>query len=334
MFAINLTVFHWGLAGWGQYLIVALCAGLAAFRFNLPFTLRSCFYPLLGEYTWGWIGDIVDGFTIVTTVAGVCTSLGLGAFQLAAGLQYVGAIDEGISEERLQTVHVLYIWVITCIATSSVISGLNLGMKYLSQLGFGLGMVLLTLVFIMEKTNFLLNLIVQEVGFYFQWSVFTLNFHTDAFGQLRESEGRAVDGKAAAAWWMDAWTIFYIGSWVSWAVFVGLFIARISKGRTIGSMMLYSYVAPLGYTILWFCVFGGAGLRQSRQALELEKLGETYFNDTEYFMAPDSTYCYDVPQEDIYVISDEGEEERVFTNFLEGVTPVCTFNTGKFLGSS
>jgi choline-glycine betaine transporter len=161
MFAMNLTVFHWGITGWSQYLVVAVCCGLASYRFNLPMTLRSCFYPLLGEYTWGWIGDVIDGFTIVTTVAGVCTSLGLGAFQIAAGLQRVGAIDDDLSEDKMRNVHVISIWVITLIATCSVVSGLNVGIKYLSQLGFGLGMVLLFLVLVMEKTNYILNLIVQ-----------------------------------------------------------------------------------------------------------------------------------------------------------------------------
>jgi hypothetical protein len=122
---------------------------------------------------------------------------------------------------------------------------------------------------------------------------------------------------------MDSWTIFYIGWWVAWAAFVGLFIARISKGRTIASVVFYSYLAPLGYTILWFCVFGGAGIRQARQAKELEVMGQTYYNDTEHFLADGSTYCYDVPQEDLVV-----EGESVFTNNLVGVTPVCKFNSG------
>ena len=121
MFAINLTIFHWGILGWSPYLVVALCAGLAGFRFNLPFTLRSCFYPLLGEYVWGWIGDIIDGFTIVATVAGVCTSLGLGALQVKAGLQFVGAVPEDLSPEKEQTVHLVAIWVMTMVATASVI---------------------------------------------------------------------------------------------------------------------------------------------------------------------------------------------------------------------
>mmetsp|Transcript_39874 Transcript_39874/g.112954 ORF Transcript_39874/g.112954 Transcript_39874/m.112954 type:complete len:428 (+) Transcript_39874:2-1285(+) len=123
---------------------------------------------------------------------------------------------------------------------------------------------------------------------------------------------------------MDAWTIFYIGWWVAWAAFVGLFIARISKGRTISSVIFYSYLAPLGYTILWFCVFGGAGIRQARQAKELEVIGQTFYNSTEYFLAEGSTYCYDVPQQD-YIV----DGEVVFTNTLVGVTPVCKFNSAE-----
>lgn len=171
----------------------------------------------------------------------------MGAYQLAAGLERVGAIDDADSTR----VHVISIWVITLIATGSVVSGLDVGIKILSEFGFGLGIVLLWLCLILDKTNFLLNLMVQEVGYYFQWSLLLLNFHTDAFGQLQSGEGRAVDEGAAEAWWMDAWTIFYIGWWVSWAAFVGLFIARISKGRTIGSICLFSYLIPLAFTIIW-----------------------------------------------------------------------------------
>jgi choline-glycine betaine transporter len=247
MFALNMTVFHWGITGWSQYLVVAICAGLASFRFKLPMTLRSCFYPMLGEHTWGWMGDIIDGFSIVATVSGVCTSLGLGAYQLAAGLERVGAIEDAASTR----VHVISIWIITLIATGSVVSGLDVGIKILSEFGFGLGIVLLWLCFVLDKTNYLLNLIVQEVGYYFQWSLLQLNFHTDAFGQLENGEGRNVDDGGAEVWWMDSWTIFYIGWWVSWAAFVGLFIARISKGRTIASICFFSYLIPLMYTIIW-----------------------------------------------------------------------------------
>jgi BCCT, betaine/carnitine/choline family transporter len=123
---------------------------------------------------------------------------------------------------------------------------------------------------------------------------------------------------------MDAWTIFYIGWWVSWAAFVGLFIARISKGRTIASIAVFSYVVPLAYTIMWFSIFGGVGLRQARQAQELKVLGQEGFNNAEHFLAEGSTYCYDVPQEDVVV-----NGTTLFTNTLIGVTPVCEFNSAE-----
>jgi choline-glycine betaine transporter len=200
MFAVWITVFALGLTGWSQYLVVAVGSGLGSFRFKLPLTLRSCFYPLLGDFTWGWIGDVIDGYTIVTTVAGVCTSLGLGAFQIATGLKRVGAIDEDTTGDDLTDVHLASIWIITCLATVSVVSGVGVGIKILSQIGFGLGMLLLFWVFVMEKTSFILNLMVQEVGYYLQWAIFQMNFHTDAFGQLVHGKGRDVDGQAAASW--------------------------------------------------------------------------------------------------------------------------------------
>jgi choline-glycine betaine transporter len=172
MFALNMTITDWAIGAWAPYLVVAVGMGLAGFRFNLPMTFRSCFYPILGSYTWGWIGDVIDGFAIVVTVAGVCTSLGLGAIQMVAGFKSLGWVDEDASEDTLQNVQILTIWGVTVIATISVMSGLHAGVKFLSQLALALGMVLTMLVFIMDDSKFLLNLIVQEVGYYFQWSIF------------------------------------------------------------------------------------------------------------------------------------------------------------------
>lgn len=161
MFALNLTIFHWGFTGWSQYLVVAIATGLAAYRFRLPLTLRSCFYPILGEYTWGWIGYMIDGITIVTTVAGVCTSLGLGTIQISAGLKRLGVLDVDITQAENEKVQIISIWIITAIASISVLSGLKVGIKYLSFFGFSLGSVLLLLTFLMDNTSYLLNLIVQ-----------------------------------------------------------------------------------------------------------------------------------------------------------------------------
>jgi hypothetical protein len=198
---------------------------------------------------------------------------------------------------------------------------LDFFLQYLSSAGFCLGMMLLFLCLVLERTNYIFNLAVQSIGFYLQWSILQLNFHTDAFGQLTEGEGRAVDGEAAPAWFMNSWTIFYMAWWMAWSAFVGMFIARVSKGRTIANVITYSFAAPFIYAVLWFSTFGGIGLRQARQALELSILGETYYNDTGHFLASDSTYCYDVPQEDVFNGTDV-----IFANSLLGITPVCEFN--------
>jgi hypothetical protein len=157
------------------------------------------------------------GITIVVTVAGVCTSLGLGAIQIVAGFQFMGWVEEDATEDKLSMIQSLTIWGITAIATASVISGLNSGVKLLSAIAFALGMLLLFLVLIMDNTKYLLNLIVQEIGYFMQWNILELNFWTDAFAQLEPGEGRATDGNAGATWYMDAWIVFYQAWWISWS---------------------------------------------------------------------------------------------------------------------
>ena len=127
--AINQTLYHWGFAAWGGYIVVALAQGLGTYRFGLPLTFRSSFYPLLGEYTWGFWGDMIDSFTIVTTVAGICTSLGIGALQMAEGMQRLGWLDDDLTEDEMTRAQSGIVWVITIVATASVISGLNIGVK-------------------------------------------------------------------------------------------------------------------------------------------------------------------------------------------------------------
>lgn len=203
MFGINMTVTNWGIAAWSPYLIVAVSMGLAGYRFRLPMTFRSCFYPILGDYVWGYLGDIIDAFAIVVTVAGVCTSLGLGAIQMVAGFQALDWVGTDLSQDALKNIQLLTIWGVTGLATASVVSGLHAGVKFLSQLAFGIGMILTFVVFVMDDSKFLMNLIVQETGYYLQWSMLQLNFWTDAYGQLREGEGRAVDGQASDPNWMN-----------------------------------------------------------------------------------------------------------------------------------
>ena len=217
--------------------------------------MRSCFYPLLGNKAFGTAGDLIDILSIICTLFGVCTSLGLGVLQVVSGLR---RINEQI-EESLRN-YIIAIWVITAIATTSVVSGLKLGIRRLSEVCFASGMLLMLVVLFYDDTWYMLNLYVQSFGNYLQWIV-QLGFHTDAFAQL----GNAPDSKEITSW-MNSWTIFYWGWWISWSPYVGMFIAKISKGRTIREFINYTLTLPVFYTFLWFSVFGGAGLKMERDA--------------------------------------------------------------------
>jgi len=318
--ALNITMYHWGFAGWSPYLTMAISAGLSSYCFGLPLTIRSSFYPIFGDYCWGWIGDFIDGWSVVMTVAGVCTSLGLGTIQLAVGLRKLGWVDPTIDDTSL---NVAVIWVITAFATLSVVSGLKVGIKLLSLLGFGLGTLILFLSFVMEKSYYLMNLLVQTTGVYLQWCIFQVPFWTDAFGGLQKGEGGATDGNFASHKWMGWWTVFYMAWWVAWSCFVGLFIARISKNRTLRSVICGVFLAPTIYALIWFSTMGGIGIRHQRQALEMQQLGIVAYGDEEYYQSDVSKFCYDVPQEDVYVGTNSTPE---FTNTLPGITPVCLYD--------
>mmetsp|Transcript_22553 Transcript_22553/g.47734 ORF Transcript_22553/g.47734 Transcript_22553/m.47734 type:complete len:642 (+) Transcript_22553:337-2262(+) len=318
--SLVIAMYHWGIAGWSIYLTVCVCCGLGTYRFGLPMNVRATLFPVIGEYCWGWIGDLIDGYSIVMTVAGVCTSLGLGAIQVAAGFQELGYIDS--EREDLGNVHLILIWVITLGATISVVSGLSVGIKFLANFAFYMGCFIWLIGFFMEKTTYLLNLLIQTTGVYAQWNIFQVPFWTDAFGSLKEGEGRAVDGFSAASWWIGAWTIFYLAWWCSWAIFVGMFTARISKNRTLREIIVNVMLGPTMYSLLWMVVFGGTGLRHQRQAKELQKIGTDFFGDENYYVTEKSTFCYHVPQEDVVV-----NGTTVFTNRVPGITPVCIFDS-------
>ena len=253
--AINLTLFHWGLHGWIVYVVVGLLLAFVGYRKGLPMTLRSCFYPLIGDKIYGWIGDATDVMSVVCTMFGVCTSLGLGAMQLNTGFKRLNS-----SIELSTTNQIIIIWAVTACATASVVSGLKLGIRRLSEICFALGMFIMMVGIFADDTWHILNVYVQSIGYYFQWLI-QLGWHTDAFAQL----GNAPDGKEAKGWMAD-WTIFYWGWWIAWCPFVGMFIAKISKGRTIRQFINGTMTAPMLYSFLWFCIFGSAGLKMERDA--------------------------------------------------------------------
>ena len=238
-----------------MYVLVGLLLAFVGYRKGLPMTIRSCFYPLIGEKIFGWMGDAVDILSVCCTMFGVCTSLGIGVMQMNTGFNRLfKQIENSVRNQ------IIIIWCVTACATASVVSGLKVGIRRLSEICFTLGMFLMMIGFFYEDTWHSLNVYVQSIGYYLQWIV-QLGFHTDAFAQL----GNAPDGKQAKGW-MNDWTIFYWGWWIAWSPFVGMFIAKISKGRTIRQFINGTMTAPIIYTFLWFCIFGTAGLKMERDA--------------------------------------------------------------------
>ena len=253
---MNITMFHWGFHAWVVYVLVGLLLAYVGHRHDRPMTIRSCFYPLLGNRVYGLAGDLIDTLSVVGTMFGVCTSLGLGVITLNSGLH---RLSSSIGEDD-QVARIIIIWVITAMATISVVSGLKVGIRRLSEICFGLGMFLMLFIFFRGNTWYFLNVYVQSVGYYLQHAI-ELSFHTEAFAQ----EGNAADGKENPKW-MEAWTIFYWGWWIAWSPYVGMFIAKISRGRTIRNYLMCTMTAPMLYTFLWFSIFGGAGLEMERKA--------------------------------------------------------------------
>eukprot|EP00116_Pleurobrachia_bachei_P003413 sb/3463675/ len=265
--AMNVTFYHWGVHAWIVYVVVGMLLGFVAFRKGMPMTMKSCFYPLIGNKIYSWPGDLIDILSVITTLFGVCTSLGLGVIQITAGLNF---INEGVGNTTKN--QIIAIWCITIFATISVVSGLGKGIRRISEICFTVGMFVMLVVFLLGDPWYTLNLFTQSVGYYFQW-VIQLGTHSDAFemgvpshggtDRLRAFEDTTSDGPAQ---WMDWWTIFYWGWWISWSPFVGTFIAKISRGRSIRQFVNGALTAPVLYSFLWMTIFGGTGLQKERSA--------------------------------------------------------------------
>lgn len=236
--AMKITFFHWGFHAWAIYAIVALILAYFCYRQGLPLTLRSALHPIIGDRIYGWPGHLVDIFSVVSTVFGVATSLGLGASQVNAGLNYLFSIEVS------QMNQLLIMLFITALASISVATGLDRGIKILSEVNMGLAIVLLLLIFILGPTIFLLQAYVQNIGGYLS-DIVSNTFNLFAYEKKS---------------WIGGWTIFYWGWWLAWAPFVGLFIARISKGRTIREFVFGVLVVPTAFTLLWMTIFGNSAI--------------------------------------------------------------------------
>ncbi len=237
--AMRVTYFHWGFHGWAVYVMIGLCLAYFGYRKKLPLTLRSALYPIIGDKIYGPVGHAVDLLAVFGTVFGVATSLGLGVSQMATGLNHLFEIDPGV------TTQVILIVIISIIATLSAVSGVGKGIRIISEWNIWLSIGLLAFFIFGGPAKWLMGFYVTTVGDYL-WNFIPMGFKTF--------------NTAGDAAWQGGWTIFYWGWWISWAPFVGMFIARISRGRTIREFMVGVMFVPTTLAFFWLCMFGGSAI--------------------------------------------------------------------------
>ena len=236
--AMKTTFLHWGLHAWGIYTLVGLSLAYFAFNHKQPLSIRAVFYPLLGDRIHGGWGHAIDILATVATLFGVATSLGLGASQVNAGLEHLFGF------EKSHTVQIILIAVITALATVSVVAGLDRGIKRLSEFNMLVALLLLTFVLFIGPTLFILNGFVENIGLYLN-DFFYLGFWNETYN---------------GGQWQNGWTVFYWGWWIAWSPFVGMFIARISRGRTIREFIAGVLLVPTLLTFIWLSVFGDSAM--------------------------------------------------------------------------
>ncbi|WP_298525091.1 BCCT family transporter [uncultured Christiangramia sp.] len=238
--AMNFTFLHWGFHAWAVYALVGLSLAYFTYSRGLPLTIRSIFYPFLGDRIYGRIGDVIDIFAVLATLFGLATSLGFGVQQIASGLNHVFGLPDGI------TTQVIIIGIVTLIATTSVVLGVDKGVKILSEWNMRIAVVLLILALILGPTLFIFRSFVQNTGSYLY------NFLEISTWSETYTNGT----------WQNDWTVFYWGWWIGWSPFVGMFIARISKGRTIREFILGVLLVPAIVTFFWMSAFGSVAIEQ------------------------------------------------------------------------
>ncbi|HET7532369.1 MAG TPA: choline BCCT transporter BetT [Nocardioidaceae bacterium] len=251
--ATTWTLFHYGLSGWGMYALMGMALAYFSYRMNLPLAIRSSLYPVFGKRVNGVLGHSVDTAAVVGTIFGVATSLGIGVVQLNYGLKMLFGIPEGVPAQiGLVVLAVL-------MATVSAVTGVDKGIKRLSQLNVLLAIGLALWILVTGKTTFLLNAFVLNVGDY-----------VSSFAGMT-NQTFAHDG-AGASEWMSLWTLFFWAWWIAWASFVGLFLARISRGRTIKQFVAGTLIIPFTYVLMWVSIFGNA-------AIDAVRSGNAKFGD-------------------------------------------------------
>lgn len=235
--AMATTFFHWGLHPWGIYGMISLALAFFAYNKKLPLSLRSVFYPLLKDKIFGFWGDLIDILAVVACLFGLATSLGLGVQQINSGLNYLFGIRNSVN------IQVILIIIITGIATMSVVSGIDKGVKFLSEMNIKLAAALMIAIFLLGPTAGIIRLFSNSLGVYIG-DFMKATFFLDTPGES----------------WQGGWTIFYLAWWISWSPFVGMFIAKISRGRTIREFVLAVMIIPSLLSFIWLSVFGGTAI--------------------------------------------------------------------------
>ncbi len=238
--AMNFTFLHWGFHAWAVYALVGLSLSYFTYTRGLPLTIRSIFYPFLGDRIYGKTGDIIDIFAVLATLFGLATSLGFGVQQIASGLNHVFGLSAGIQTQ------VLLIAGVTLIATTSVVLGVDKGVKVLSEWNMRIAVVLLLLAVILGPTIFIFRSFVENTGSYL-FNFLDISTWSETYTNSS---------------WQNSWTVFYWGWWIGWSPFVGMFIARISKGRTIREFILGVLLVPSLVTFFWMSAFGSTAIQQ------------------------------------------------------------------------
>ncbi|PVY76374.1 choline/glycine/proline betaine transport protein [Tamilnaduibacter salinus] len=237
--AMELTFLHWGLSGWGVYTLVGMSLAFFSYRHGMPLTIRSALYPIFGKRIHGTIGNTVDIAAVLGTVFGVATSLGIGIIQLNFGLSYMFGIPENTATQSVLAV------LIVCFSAISAVTGVDKGIRRLSEFNILLAIVLMAFVLFAGDTTFLLNAFVMNVGDYLSGFV-AMSFNTYAFDQ--------------PTGWLNAWTVFFWAWWIAWGPFVGLFLARISRGRTVRTFVAGTLILPLTFMMAWMSIMGNSAI--------------------------------------------------------------------------
>lgn len=236
--AMEITFFHWGVHAWAIYAVLGLALAYFGYRRGQPLAIRSAFHPLIGDRIHGPIGDVIDIFAVVGTLAGLATSLGLGVSQLNASMDYLFGLPQNLATQ------LILIGIVTLLATFTVATGLDNGIRRLSELIIIVSALLMLLIVALGPTTFLLRAFVENIGLYIHAFV-ARTFHIYAYEPTN---------------WVGEWTLFYWGWWISWSPFVGMFIARISRGRTIREFLVGVLFAPAGFSFVWFTIFGNLAI--------------------------------------------------------------------------